>query len=445
LSDVADNLDLFDGAPAQPTPRSSASTPDPADASRERRASAPEQEAAEAAQTRSARLGPDAEPVDFPVYTVSQLNRGVRRLLENRVGTLWVSGEVTGWKRYDRTGHCYFGLRDSEAQARAVMFRTDATRLPMDPDEGMEVRVLAEPTLYEARGEFQLVVRALETVGEDGLWRLAFERLRARLDAEGLLAPERKRPLPSCPATVGVVTSASGAALRDMLHVIERRAPWVRVIHRHARVQGEGAALEIADAIRAIVERTNVEVLIVGRGGGSIEDLWAFNEEPVARAIAACAVPVISAVGHETDVTIADLVADARAPTPSAGAERAVPDALDLERRLDGCAGTLRYALSRTLERRRTRQRDLARALRRGVADRLRDRRERTARLAGRLEALSPLGALARGYAVPLAPGGHVLRSAAEFRPGARFELRVRDGSVACDVVDVRREAEEAS
>ncbi len=256
------------------------------------------------------------------VWTVSQVNLAARRLLEGAVPPLWVSGEITNFTRA-RSGHCYFTLRDREAQLRCVMWRDEARRLPTAPEEGMEVRALGRLTVYVGRGDFQLAVAALEGRGE-GLWKLAFDRLRARLLAEGLLAPERKRRLPLHPACVGVVTSLEGAALRDILSVLRRRAPWTRVVVCGCRVQGNGAAGEIAAAIGRFGS-AGADLLIIGRGGGSREDLWAFNEEIVARAIAASAIPTISAVGHETDLTIADLVADLRAPTPSAAAEAAVP------------------------------------------------------------------------------------------------------------------------
>ncbi|HET7321652.1 MAG TPA: exodeoxyribonuclease VII large subunit, partial [Longimicrobiaceae bacterium] len=266
-------------------------------------------------------------------WTVSAVNAAMRELVEGVFPPLWVAGEVANFTRA-RSGHCYFTLRDESSQLRCVMWRDEARRLPTTPQEGMQVRVLGRLSFYESRGEFQLVAAELEGRG-DGLWKLALERLRTRLAAEGLTAPERKRPLPSCPGTVGVVTSPSGAVLHDIATVVRRRAPWTRIVLAGCRVQGEGAAEEIAAAIRLIGRAECAEVLIVGRGGGSVEDLWAFNEEPVARAIAESPVPVISAVGHETDVTIADLVADLRAPTPSAAAEAAVPDGAALARSLE--------------------------------------------------------------------------------------------------------------
>src|SRR5690606_18450659 len=235
---------------------------------------------------------------------VSEINSMAREILETAFPSLWIAGEVSGWKRHT-SGHCYFTLRDELAQLRCVMFRADAQRLPTMPEEGMEVRVLGTLTLYERRGDLQCVVRELEGVGAGGLWRLAFERLRARLEAEGLLDPARKRPIPRHPRTVGIVTSPVGAALHDILRVIERRAPWTRIVLCPAKVQGDGAAEEIARAIELFGQTRAADVLIVGRGGGSVEDLWAFNEEVVARAIAASPIPIVSAVGHEVDYTIA--------------------------------------------------------------------------------------------------------------------------------------------
>ena len=391
------------------------------------------------------------------VWTISQVNQAVRALLEESLPPLWVSGEVANWTRA-RSGHCYFTLKDEEAQLRCVMWRGEASRLPTDPDEGMTVRAFGALTLYEARGEFQLVVRVLEGEGAEGLWRLAFEKLRKKLDGEGLLAPERKRPIPARPDVVGVVTSTTGAALRDILTVIRRRAPWVRVIVRGARVQGEGAAEEIAGSLRALGGSGLAQVIIVGRGGGSVEDLWAFNEEPVARAIAECPIPVISAVGHEVDVTISDLVADLRAATPSAAAEAAVPDRVTLLEGLREAPGRLGRSLlaaagkrsgdlrrwfdrltrttTQMLKPRRQRTEELQERLVRGIGRGIEVRRHRLVQVVGKIDALSPLSTLQRGYAVPLGAEGQVLRRAGEFRKGSRFTLRVVDGRIVCETVE---------
>ncbi len=365
--------------------------------------------------------------------SVSQVNAFARRLLEANIPPLWVTGELSGWKRHS-SGHCYFTLKDDVAQLRCVMWSSDARRLPTEPEPGMRVRVLGGLTVYERRGDYQMVVRRLEADGGDGLWRLAFERLRERLGAEGLLDASRKRALPRCPLRVGVVTSPVGAVLHDILHVIERRAPWTQVVFCPARVQGDGAAAEIAAAIRLFGRSSAADVLIVGRGGGSVEDLWPFNEEVVARAIAACAQPVISAVGHETDVTIADLVADVRAPTPSAAAELAVLDRAALERELAAYTSRLRGGLVARV-REPARRADALRGRLAAVMERgVRERSHRLRESAGRLHALSPLAALGRGYSVALGDGGRVLRGRRDFPRGSRFGLRVSDGTVPCEV-----------
>ena len=389
------------------------------------------------------------------VWSVTQVNRAVRGLLEDTIESLWISGEVASWTRA-RSGHCYFALKDEQAQLRCVMFKTEAATLPADPEEGTTVRAFGGLTLYEARGEYQLVVRRLEAEDAEGLWRKEFERLRSKLEAEGLLAPERKRALPRFPETVGVVTSLAGAALADILTVVRRRAPWTRVIVRGARVQGEGASDEIAEAISAIGASGLVDVLIVGRGGGSLEDLWAFNEEVVARAIVACPVPVISAVGHEVDVTISDLVADVRAPTPSAGAEAAVEDGEGLSdalavtrRRMGGALRSIAFRRREVLGVRLSQLRRSGVGLvrpRREAVGRAGDRMEaairglaslkraRLSEVAGKMDVLSPLATLRRGYALPQDASGRILRTVEAFEEGYRFSLRVSDGSVPCEV-----------
>lgn len=379
------------------------------------------------------RTSGDADGETRVAYSVSSLNRLAREILDQSLPPVWVAGEVTNWKRAS-SGHCYFSLRDSDAQVRCVLFASDARRLPTAPGEGMSVRAFGSVTLYEARGEYQLIVRDLEATDTGGLWRLAFEKLRLKLNREGLLSPERKRPLPRSPRRVGVVTSPVGAAVHDVLRVIEQRAPWTTVVLSPTRVQGEGAELEIAEALGRLARHGNVDVIIVGRGGGSVEDLWAFNREEVARAIAECPVPVVSAVGHEVDVSIADLVADQRAATPSAAAERVVLDGQDLRRHLDTGAVRLRGAVRRLVERRRMTVADLAAGLEACAGDMIEERKDRLSRAAGRLEALSPLAALRRGYAVAQGEDGRVLRRLGDFREDQRIQLRVVDGRVECRV-----------
>ena len=259
-----------------------------------------------------------------PALTVSDLNRQVRALLENRFEMLWVAGELSGVKKAS-SGHWYFCLKDPQAQVECAMFRTRAQFLDFRPEDGMQVEVRARVTLYEARGNFQLVVEEIRRAGRGALFQ-AFERLKARLEAEGLFEPGRKRPLPAFPRAIGIVTSPQAAALRDVLTTLARRAPMVPVILYPAMVQGEGAAGSLARAIALANARSECDVLVVCRGGGSLEDLWAFNEEVVARAIVASRLPVVSGVGHETDFSICDFVADLRAPTPTAAAVAASPD-----------------------------------------------------------------------------------------------------------------------
>jgi len=365
-------------------------------------------------------------------WSVAEVNAAARELVEGVFPPLWITGEVANFTRA-RSGHCYFTLRDGNAQLRCVMWRDDALRLPTTPEEGMSVRALGRLTVYAQRGDFQASVTELVAKG-DGLWKLALERLRRKLEAEGLTDPARKRPLPRYPRVIGVVTSPSGAVFHDIVNVVRRRAPWTRVVLAGCRVQGDGAAADIAGAIRRLAAHGRAEVLIVGRGGGSAEDLWAFNEEVVARAIAGCPVPVISAVGHETDVTIADLVADLRAPTPSAAAESAVPDRGDLLRNLQRDGWRLRQGIAARLGHAQD-EVGYARSRLFESGARLTDgARERVRVAARQLEALSPMSAFARGYAVPLSPEGRTLRTAGDFPPGQPFNLRISDGSIPCRV-----------
>ena len=269
------------------------------------------------------------------VFSVSEITRSVRTVLEDEIGTVWVEGEVSNYRK-QASGHQYFTLKDAQAQLACVWFARGGVRLKQVAlAEGMQVQVRGALTVYEARGQYQLNVQLVQAGGA-GLLQAKFEALKRKLDAEGLFDPARKRALPQFPQVIGIVTSPTGAALRDMLNILARRAPWVRVVVCPARVQGDGAAEEIAAGIAALnrLAARRIEVIVVARGGGSVEDLWAFNEEAVARAVAASAVPVISAVGHEIDFTIADFAADLRAPTPSAAAELLAPDGAELLRRV---------------------------------------------------------------------------------------------------------------
>ena len=271
------------------------------------------------------------------IHTVTQLTRRIRTLLEIQVGEVWVEGEVSNC-RPNKSGHVYFTLKDSNAQLACVLWRSTAARLRLDLRDGLQVQAFGEISVYEAQGKYQLVVARVQEKGVGAL-QARFEELKRRLEAEGLFAAGRKRPIPAFPRTIALVTSPTGAAIRDLLTVLGRRAPWIHILVVPVPVQGRGAEDEIAAAIGWLNQQSGntlpaIDTMIVGRGGGSIEDLWCFNEEVVARAIAASAIPVVSAVGHEIDFTIADFVADLRAATPSAAAELVAPDGVELRRRL---------------------------------------------------------------------------------------------------------------
>src|SRR5688572_8744796 len=295
------------------------------------------------------------------VISVSELNRLARHLLEQKLPLMWVAGEVSNCKRYG-SGHCYFTLKDAEAQVECVLFRNKAQLVGWQLQDGMQVELRAFPTIYEARGKFQLCVETMRRSGFGALYE-AFARLKLKLEREGLFDSARKRALPRFPRVIGIVTSPQGAALRDVLTTCKRRMPCLPVVIYPTPVQGEGAGQSVAAAIGAASARLECDSLIVCRGGGSIEDLWAFNEEVVARAIAASAIPVVSGVGHETDFTIADFVADARAPTPTAAAERATPDRADLAAALLQSAGRLLRCATRGVEDRMQRLDFLSRRL----------------------------------------------------------------------------------
>jgi len=282
------------------------------------------------------------------VFTVSELIAGISGLLEDQVGRVWTSGEISNLHSA-RSGHHYFSLKDAQGQIRCALFRSAASRLPFELEDGLEVEVFAEVSIYAARGDLQLIVRTVEPRGTGAL-QLAFEQLRRRLEAEGLFAPERKRRPPALPRRIGLVTSPSSAAIRDVLEVTGRRLPGVPILVSPTQVQGATAAGEVAAAIEALADQ-DVDVVLVVRGGGSLEDLQAFNTEVVARAIAACPHPVIAGVGHEVDVTIADLVADVRAPTPSAAAELVVPHRDELRSDLDRAARHLTMSMQSRMER----------------------------------------------------------------------------------------------
>jgi len=362
-------------------------------------------------------------------WRVADVTRRARQLIESGFSPIWVRGEVSGFKAY-RSGHWYFTLRDADAQVRCIMWRSDNQRVRTPPDEGVEVFVEARPTVWEDRGEFRLTVKQLLPTAADGGWQIKLEQARAALDRDGLFDPSRKRPLPQFPFRIAVVTSVDGAALRDIVAVTERRWPVVELLVVPTRVQGEGVEAEIRAALQFADRLPDVDLVIVGRGGGSREDLWAFNTEIVARAVAAMSVPTIAAVGHETDVSLTELVADARAPTPSAAAEAAVPNLEQVQAGVDQMARRLGRGLTNRTQLAKER---LARTTDRltvaigGLVDR---DRSRVSELGAMLDALSPLRILARGYSVARSREGKVLRRMDDFVPDVPFTLTVGDGEV---------------
>ncbi|HEU4643812.1 MAG TPA: exodeoxyribonuclease VII large subunit [Gemmatimonadaceae bacterium] len=363
---------------------------------------------------------------------VSTLTHIAREVLEGAFVPLWVRGEVSDFKAH-RNGHWYFCLRDELSQIRCVVWASQQRRIPAPPDDGMQVSAFGQLTVYAARGDMQLQLSRLEAVG-DGLWRKALEQAMARLERDGLLAPERKRPLPRFPRRVAVVTSPDGAALRDIIAVVRRRCPIVELVVVPAKVQGDGAEEELVAAIDRVSRWGDADAVIVGRGGGGREDLWAFNDERVARALAACAVPTISAVGHEVDVTLCDLVADLRAPTPSAAAEAAVPVLADVRAQLDGLAAVMRGAVQRRVVDARQWLEHSVRDLRLVASRGVERRRARLENAAGRMHALSPLSTLGRGYAVARDAEGRTLASVSKFTPGLEFALTLHDGTTSAVV-----------
>lgn len=441
-----------------------------------------------------ARLG-----LDRDVLSVSQLNGRARLLLEDVFAQVWVEGEISNLAR-PASGHVYFTLKDSQAQVRCALFRQNAVRVRQALKDGLAVRVRGKVSLFEGRGDYQLILDSVEPAG-DGALRLAFEALKDKLSAEGLFASERKRPLPAHPQRIGIVSSPTGAVIRDIISVFRRRAPQVRLTLIPTAVQGRDATAQIVRALQ-LADRGGFDALILARGGGSLEDLWCFNEEAVARAVAACVTPIVSAVGHETDVSISDFVADVRAPTPSAAAELLAPDSSDLQRRLDGLQRRLLLRMRDQLGRERLRLDGLTRRLRhpgerlrqyaqrlddldlrlrrayqlrlnarheqltrlearllaqhpgrllgllrqrldsfaerlpRAAQAHLRHQRQRLENLAQTLHLVSPLATLGRGYSILLDDRGHAVRRAEQTRPGQKLRAKLGEGELTVRVED---------
>lgn len=362
-------------------------------------------------------------------WSVTAVARASRRVIEGNLGALWIRGEICGLKVYS-SGHWYFTIRDPEAQIRCVMWRTWAQKIRPRPAEGAEAFIFATPTVWEEKGEFRLNVTQMLVTDALGLQHREYERVRALLEQDGLFDPARKRPLPAIATRIGVVTSLEGAALRDIVTVARKRWPAVRLIVAGARVQGESAEAELVRALEVVNRVPRLDAVIVGRGGGAKEDLLVFNREAVCRALARVRVPTISAVGHETDVTLSDFVADHRAATPSAAAELVVPDRADLEHRVQALGNRLANGLTRRTRITTERLFRTSDRLATCVTRMLDHRRRQLDRLGSELNALSPLRVLDRGYAVARGREGRVLSRTGDLPAGTPFRLRVRDGEV---------------
>ena len=396
------------------------------------------------------------------VFTVSELNQYIKNIFDNNriLTAVTVKGEISNFTHH-RSGHLYFSLKDPEGQIKAVMFRSYASRLKFEPESGMKVIIHGQITVFPRDGSYQLYASTMQPDGVGALY-LAYEQMKQRLAEEGLFAPEHKMPIPEFPRKIGVITSPTGAAIRDVLNVTGRRYPLADVYIYPALVQGEGAAETLVRGVDYFDRSGLVDVIIIGRGGGAIEDLWAFNDEALARRIYAAQVPVISAVGHETDFTICDFVSDLRAPTPSAAAELAVPDVRELYQRLDSIERRCCSALRRNAEQARARlelvcgdglselvtaivdiKRDLIVRLyedaRGRVQDLLSSKRSDLILRAGKIEALSPLSVLARGYSI-VELDGRTVTSVEAVEEGDEVGIRTLDGRITATVTDIYKE-----
>ncbi len=407
------------------------------------------------------------EDLQQRVFTVSEVNQYMKQLVDQQpvLGDLLIRGEISNYKVYP-SGHHYFTLKDGQSALRCVLFAGSAKYLRFRPENGMQVIAAGRISVYPRDGGYQLYCTRLVSDGMGDL-HIAFEQLKQKLHAQGLFAPENKKPLPAYPRRIAVVTSPAGAAVHDMIRILRRRYPLSKVLLLPVRVQGEGAAREIAGAIAYANRFQLADVLIVGRGGGSIEDLWSFNEEAVARAIYASDIPVISAVGHEPDVTISDLVADRRASTPSNAAEIAVPDQAELRRKLQMLAGRMCKSQQHKIDGYDRRLRDLQR--KRVLTDPMAFLQDRSMQLdltqerlvsamermidqntrrfthaAASLDAMSPLRVLRRGYCVAQKADKTLLRSSAQVEPGENISLRLAEGSLQCQVTKRGEEHEES-
>ncbi|HBV89069.1 MAG TPA: exodeoxyribonuclease VII large subunit [Desulfosporosinus sp.] len=394
------------------------------------------------------------------IWTVSELVGRIGQVLQERteLQNCWISGELSNFKNHRASGHWYFTLKDESSSLKGVMFKSRSERVRFIPSDGLKVLIRGNIRMYERDGTIQLYGEEMEPSGLGQLY-LAFEQLKKKLAEEGLFDPTRKKSIPKLPRRIGIVTSPTGAAIRDILNIIERRHPGMSWILAPAAVQGEAAPREVAQAISRLNRHGNVDVIIVGRGGGSLEELWAFNTDIVARAIAASVIPIISAVGHETDVTISDYVADLRAPTPSAAAELAVPILLDLQYHVTQLSVQLQSAMTELIQRKRlylegiankgplkdpfwridqNRQRldSLQMRLQEGMTRFVIDKNGILNLLAAKLDLLSPLAILGRGYSLTYNAEGQLIRSASQSERGDQVRIRLGEGSLHCQVLE---------
>jgi len=409
-------------------------------------------------------MSSSADEGRFPgALTVTQLNEYVKRMIDTtpQLSSLYVKGEISNFKNHYGTGHYYFTLKDEGSQLRAVMFKSAAAKMKFLPENGMKITAHGRLSAFVRDGTYQLYCDSMEPDGVGALY-IAYEQLKKRLEAEGLFDVSKKRPLPKIPMRIGIITSATGAAIRDMINVCGRRFPAAKLVLYPSLVQGPGAPAELIAGMQYFNAMRSVDVIIIGRGGGSIEDLWAFNDEGLARTIAASQIPVISAVGHETDFTICDFVADRRAPTPSAAAELAVPDTAELKRKIQNIVSREANVLLTMLKSRRDRLDSLANARvmtnpmnliddRRMLLDMLTERMVRAeensvqirrsllARDAGCLDALNPLSVLARGYSAVYKTDGTLVKSIDNVKIGDTVEFKTIGGSALCTVDDVKK------
>jgi len=401
-------------------------------------------------------------PIDESrILTVTKLNEYVKMLIDGNpvLGNVWVKGEISNLTCHS-SGHLYFSLKDEGARVAAVMFRSAADKLKFRPENGMKVLLHGRVSVYPRDGAYQIYATSLEPDGVGALY-IAYEQLKRRLEAEGLFRQDRKKPLPKIPSTVGVITSPTGAAVRDILNVTGRRFPFARILLYPALVQGEGAEADLVAGIEYFSKTRSADVVIIGRGGGSIEDLWAFNSEALARAICRSPVPIISAVGHETDFTICDFAADRRAPTPSAAAELAVPDGEELKRKFGNVITRMETLLKARVTSGRERLKllserrvmttpmaylddkrmellSLSRELERSVQGLADKKKQDLVRLSAVLEAVSPLKVIAKGYSAVFADDGRLIRSVKSVAVGDAISFRTVDGTVDASVTDIK-------